>query len=60
MFHSKTFGSHASTFYAMNVINGVNKLLTTPAMTAMNKAVAIDKQDEATVARQFLTANHVT
>jgi osmoprotectant transport system substrate-binding protein len=44
----------------MNVINGVNKLLTTPAMTAMNKAVAIDKQDEATVAKQFLTANHVT
>jgi osmoprotectant transport system substrate-binding protein len=44
----------------MNVINGVNKLLTTPAITAMNKAVAIDKQDEATVARQFLTANHVT
>ena len=41
----------------MNVINGVNKLLTTPAITAMNKAVAIDKQDEATVARQFLTAN---
>ena len=44
----------------MNVINGVNKLLTTPAITAMNKAVAIDKQDEATVARQFLTANHLT
>ena len=44
----------------MNVINGVNRLLTTPAITAMNKAVAIDKQDEATVARQFLTANHLT
>ena len=44
----------------MNVINGVNKLLTTPAITAMNKAVAIDKQDEATVAKQFLTANHLT
>jgi osmoprotectant transport system substrate-binding protein len=43
----------------MNVINGVNKLLTTPAITAMNKAVAIDKQDEATVAKQFLTANHL-
>src|SRR6476661_6447198 len=44
----------------MNVINGVNKLLTTDAITAMNKAVAIDKQDEATVAKQFLTANHLT
>ncbi|HEY7618941.1 MAG TPA: glycine betaine ABC transporter substrate-binding protein [Solirubrobacteraceae bacterium] len=43
----------------MAVINGVNKLLTTPAITAMNKAVAIDKQDEATVAKQFLTANHL-
>jgi osmoprotectant transport system substrate-binding protein len=44
----------------MNVINGVNRLLTTPAITAMNKAVAIDKQDEATVAKQFLTANKLT
>jgi osmoprotectant transport system substrate-binding protein len=41
----------------MSIINGVNKLLTTPAMSAMNKAVAIDKQDEATVAKQFLAAN---
>jgi osmoprotectant transport system substrate-binding protein len=41
----------------MSIINGVNKLLTTPAITAMNKAVAIDKQDEATVAKQFLAAN---
>jgi osmoprotectant transport system substrate-binding protein len=44
----------------MSVINGVNKLLTTDAITAMNKAVAIDKQDEATVAKAFLQANHVT
>jgi osmoprotectant transport system substrate-binding protein len=44
----------------MAIINGVNKLLTTPAITAMNKAVSIDKQDEATVAKQFLTANHLT
>jgi osmoprotectant transport system substrate-binding protein len=43
----------------MSIINGVNKLLTTDAITAMNKAVAIDKQDEATVAKQFLTANHL-
>jgi len=44
----------------MSIINGVNKLLTTPAITAMNKAVAIDKQDEATVAKQFLAANKVS
>jgi osmoprotectant transport system substrate-binding protein len=43
----------------MGIINGVNKLLTTPAITSMNKAVAIDKQDEATVAKQFLQANHL-
>jgi osmoprotectant transport system substrate-binding protein len=41
----------------MGIINAVNKLLTTPAMTTMNKAVAIDKQDESTVAKQFLQAN---
>ena len=44
----------------MDVINAVNKLLTTDAITAMNKAVAIDKQDEAVVAKQFLTANKLT
>ena len=44
----------------MGVINSVNKLLTTEAMTTMNKAVAIDNQDEATVAKQFLTANKLT
>jgi osmoprotectant transport system substrate-binding protein len=44
----------------MGVINSVNKLLTTDAITAMNKAVAIDKQDEAVVAKQFLTANKLT
>jgi osmoprotectant transport system substrate-binding protein len=41
----------------MSIINSVNKLLTTDAITAMNKAVALDKQDEATVAKQFLQAN---
>jgi osmoprotectant transport system substrate-binding protein len=41
----------------MAIINSVNKLLTTDAITAMNKAVAIDKQDETTVAKQFLEAN---
>jgi len=43
----------------MSIINSVNKLLTTQAITAMNKAVAIDKQDEATVAKQFLQANNL-
>jgi hypothetical protein len=28
-------------------------------MISMNKAVAIDKQDEADVAREFLTANNL-
>jgi osmoprotectant transport system substrate-binding protein len=44
----------------MNVINQVNALLTTPAIIAMNKAVAIDKQQPGDVAKAFLTANHVT
>jgi osmoprotectant transport system substrate-binding protein len=37
----------------------VTSLLTTPAMQAMNKAVAIDKQDPASVAHAFLQANHL-
>jgi osmoprotectant transport system substrate-binding protein len=44
----------------MNIINQVNALLTTPAITAMNKAVAIDKQQPGDVAKQFLSANHIT
>jgi osmoprotectant transport system substrate-binding protein len=43
----------------MSIINSVNKLLTTPAVVAMNKAVAIDKQSAATVAKSFLQANHL-
>jgi osmoprotectant transport system substrate-binding protein len=43
----------------MNIINQVNALLTTPAIIAMNKAVAIDKQQPQTVAKAFLSANHV-
>ncbi|HET6864325.1 MAG TPA: glycine betaine ABC transporter substrate-binding protein, partial [Solirubrobacteraceae bacterium] len=42
------------------VANQINALLTTPAVVAMNKAVAIDKQSPATVAAAFLKANHVT
>ncbi len=44
----------------MTIINQVNALLTTPAIIAMNKAVAIDKQQPGDVAKQFLEANHVT
>jgi osmoprotectant transport system substrate-binding protein len=43
----------------MSIINGVNKLLTGPAIISMNKAVAIDKQPAAAVATAFLKANHV-
>lgn len=44
----------------LTTVNGINKLLTTPAIIAMNKAVAIDKQQPAAVAKAFLQANHVT
>jgi osmoprotectant transport system substrate-binding protein len=40
-----------------NVLNAVSKKLTLPAIQAMNKAVAIDKQSPARVAGQFLKAN---
>ncbi len=43
----------------MTVVNHVNKLLTVPAMIAMNKAVAIDNQPAAAVAAAFLKANHL-
>jgi osmoprotectant transport system substrate-binding protein len=43
----------------LSIINRVNALLTTPAIIAMNKAVAIDKQQPADVARAFLKANSV-
>jgi osmoprotectant transport system substrate-binding protein len=43
----------------MSIINGINRLLTGPAIIAMNKAVAIDKQPAATVAASFLKANHL-
>ena len=41
------------------VIDEVSALLTNDAMISMNKAVAIDKQDEAEVARSFLEANQL-
>jgi osmoprotectant transport system substrate-binding protein len=44
----------------MTTVNQINALLTTPAIIAMNKAVAIDKQQPAAVAAAFLKANHLT
>jgi osmoprotectant transport system substrate-binding protein len=41
------------------VIDAVSALLTNDAMITMNKAVVIDKQDEAEVARRFLEANQL-
>jgi osmoprotectant transport system substrate-binding protein len=41
----------------MDIINQVNALLTNDAIIAMNKAVVIDQQNEADVAREFLAAN---
>jgi osmoprotectant transport system substrate-binding protein len=41
-------------------VNAVNKLLTTPAIIAMNKAVAIDHRQPAAVAAAFLRANKVS
>ena len=40
-------------------IDAVSKLLTNDAMISMNKAVALDKQPEAAVAKKFLQANGV-
>src|SRR5918992_1584455 len=40
-------------------VDSVSELLTNDAMISMNKAVAIDKQDEAEVAREFLEANNL-
>jgi osmoprotectant transport system substrate-binding protein len=40
-------------------VNAVTAKLTTKAMIAMNKAVAVDKQSPASVAGAFLKANHL-
>jgi osmoprotectant transport system substrate-binding protein len=42
-----------------DVINEVSALLTRDAIITMNKAVVLDKQDEAEVARSFLEANNL-
>jgi osmoprotectant transport system substrate-binding protein len=41
-------------------IDAVSAKLTTPAVQAMNKAIVLDKQDPAAVAKQFLSANGLT
>jgi len=43
----------------MPTVDKINALLTTPAIIAMNKAVAIDHQQPATVAAAFLKANNL-
>jgi osmoprotectant transport system substrate-binding protein len=43
----------------MAIINKVNSLLTNKAVISMNKAVAIDKQSAAAVAKSFLQANNL-
>jgi osmoprotectant transport system substrate-binding protein len=40
-----------------NAVNAVSAKLTLPAIVAMNKAVEVDKQSAASVAKQFLKAN---
>ena len=40
-----------------NTINAVSAKLTLPAILAMNKAVEVDKQSAAAVAKSFLKAN---
>jgi osmoprotectant transport system substrate-binding protein len=40
----------------MGIIDNVNRRLTTSAMIAMNREVVLDRQDEAVVAQQFLSA----
>jgi osmoprotectant transport system substrate-binding protein len=38
-------------------VNAVSSKLTLPAIVAMNKAVSVDKQSPASVAKKFLQAN---
>jgi osmoprotectant transport system substrate-binding protein len=40
-------------------VNAVSAKLTLPAIIAMNKAVEVDKQSPAAVAKAFLKANHL-
>jgi osmoprotectant transport system substrate-binding protein len=55
---SKSLASAGGAAFAQ-IVNAVSAKLTLPAMRAMNKAVAIDKQSPAAVAGAFLKANHL-
>jgi osmoprotectant transport system substrate-binding protein len=43
-----------------STVNAVSAKLTLPAILAMNKAVVVNKQDPAKVAKAFLSANHLS
>lgn len=53
----KTTLVHAYGAKFVNAVNAVSKVLTLPAIVAMNKAVEVDKQSASSVASAFLKAN---
>jgi len=55
----KTSVAQAAGSSFANTVNAVSAKLTQNAIVAMNKAVIVDKQSPATVARLFLQANHL-
>jgi osmoprotectant transport system substrate-binding protein len=55
----KTSVARAAGSSFANTVNAVSAKLTQNAIVAMNKAVIVDKQSPATVAKLFLQANHL-
>ena len=55
----KTSVAQAAGSSFANTVNAVSAKLTQDAIVAMNKAVIVDKQSPATVAKLFLQANHL-
>ncbi len=55
----KTSVAQAAGSSFANTVNAVSAKLTQNAIVAMNKAVIVDKQSPATVAKLFLQANHL-
>jgi len=55
----KTSVAQAAGSSFANTVNAVSAKLTQNAIVAMNKAVIVDKQSPATVAKVFLQANHL-
>ena len=53
----KTSVAQAAGATFTNTVNAVSAKLTLPAILAMNKAVYVDKQSAASVAKAFLKAN---